>query len=200
MNAHRRLRSLLLVSAISLIWAAPLSAEDAHHPPGATQSPPPAAAPAPVAPGSSGMGMMGQGMMSHGMMGQGMMNQGAAGQPRGMSMMSMMGMGEAGRLERVQGHLAFLEAELKITDTQRSLWSAFAQAVKTSAEKHNSMAGMASKPDAAPLERLAHQEHALTTRLEGVRAIKSALTPLYAALDTEQKRTFTQLLPMRMMM
>ena len=199
MNSHRRLRSLLVAAAISLIWAAPISAEDAHHPPGTAQSAPPAAAPAPVAPGSSSMGMMGQGM-SHGMMGQGMMNQGAAGQSRGMSMMSMMGMGEAGRLERVQGHLAFLEAELKITDTQRSLWSAFAQAVKTSAEKHNSMVGMASKPDAAPLERLAHQEHALTTRLEGVRAIKSALTPLYAALDTEQKKTFTQLLPMRMMM
>ncbi len=143
---------------------------------------------------------MGMGMMGQGMMGQGMMNPGGAGQPGGMSMMSMMGMSEAGRLERVQGHLAFLEAELKITEAQRPLWTGFAQAVKASAEKHNSMAGMASKPEASPIDRLTHQEHALTTRLEGVRAIKSALTPLYAALDAEQKKTFTQLLPMRMMM
>lgn len=199
MTITRNARRTLLAATLCLATALPAFAEDAHHPPGTTPAAPPAAGTS-APPAAPGMGMMGSGMMSHGMMGQGMMNQGAAGQPGGMRMMSMMGMSEAGRLERVQGHLAFLEAELKITDTQRSLWSAFAQAVKTSAEKHNSMAGMASKPDAAPLERLAHQEHALTTRLEGVRAIKSALTPLYAALDAEQKKTFMQLLPMRMMM
>jgi hypothetical protein len=192
------LRTILLVTAMALLWAAPVLADDAHHPPAAT--PPASGAPAspaarPATPGM-GMGMMGQGgMMEHGMMGKG-----AAGQPGGMSMMSMMGMSEAGRLERVQGHLAFLEAELKVTNAQRPLWSAFAQAVKTNAEKHNGMMAMTLKPDTGLPDRLAHQEHALATRLEGVRAIRTALTPLYAALDAEQKKSFAQLLPMRMMM
>jgi hypothetical protein len=137
---------------------------------------------------------MGQGMMGHRMVNR------DAHQPGGMSMMSMMGMGDAARLERVQGHLAFLEAELKISDAQRPLWTAFAQATRLNAEKHNGMAAMAPKPDAGPVDRLAHQEHALAARLDGVRAMKAALTPLYAALNVEQKKTFAELLPMRMTM
>ncbi len=135
------------------------------------------------------MGMMGQGMMSHG--------QGPSG---GMSMMSMMGMGEAGPLKRVNGHLAFLEAELKIAEAQRPLWAAFAQAVRASADRHNATSSMASGPDATPVDRLTHQEHAMAQRLDGVRAIRTALTPLYAALNEAQKKTFAELLPMRMMM
>jgi hypothetical protein len=189
-NARRH----LLAASLGLALVLPAAAEDAHHPPGA--APPPAAtAPTAPAPAARGMGMMGQGMMGQGMMGHGMMGQGS-----GMSMMSMMGMGEAGRLERVNGHLAFLEAELKIGEAQRTLWSAFAQAVRASADKHNAMASMASGPDATPVDRLAHQEHTLAQRLDGVRAIRAALTPLYAALSEAQKKTFAELLPMRMMM
>jgi predicted lipid-binding transport protein (Tim44 family) len=180
-NARRH----LLAASLGLALVLPAAAEDAHHPPGAAPPPPAATAPTAPAPAARGMGMMGQGMM---------------GQGSGMSMMSMMGMGEAGRLERVNGHLAFLEAELKISEAQRPLWAAFAQAVRSSAEKHNTMASMASGPDATPVDRLAHQEHALAQRLDGVRAIKTALAPLYAALSEAQKKTFAELLPMRMMM
>lgn len=181
----RNSRRCLLAAALGLTVTVPANAEEAHHPPGTAQAPaatvPAATAPAP-APAARGMGMMGQG------------------QSGGMSMMSMMGMGEAGRLARVNGHLAFLEAELKISEAQRPLWTAFGLAVRTNAEKHNAMASMASKPDAAPVDRLTHQEHILAQRLDGVRAIRTALAPLYASLDATQKKTFVELLPLRMMM
>lgn len=200
MRSFRVLRRSLLAVPLALTFVLPATAEDAHHPPGA--SPPTATAPAAQAPAARGTGMMGQGMMSGGMMGQGMMGSGmmSHGQGGSMSMMSMMGMSEAGRLERVNGHLAFLEAELKITDAQRPLWTAFAGAVRTSADRHNAMTAMAGKPEATPVDRLDHQEHALAQRLEGVRAVKTALTPFYAALSDTQKKTFAELLPMRMMM
>lgn len=191
----RNSRRCLLAAALGLTVTVPANAEEAHHPPGTAQAPaataPAATAPAP-APAARGMGMMGQGMMGSGMMGQG--------QSGGMSMMSMMGMGEAGRLARVNGHLAFLEAELKISEAQRPLWTAFGLAVRTNAEKHNAMASMVSKPDAAPVDRLTHQEHILAQRLDGVHAIRTALAPLYASLDETQQKTFVELLPLRMMM
>lgn len=189
MSSHNARRHLLAAS-LGLALVLPAAAEDAHHPPGAAPPPPAATAPTAPAPAARGMGMMGQGMMGSAMMSHG----------SGMSMMSMMSMGEAGRLERVNGHLAFLEAELKIGEAQRTLWSAFAQAVRASADKHNAMASMASGPDATPVDRLAHQEHTLAQRLDGVRAIRAALTPLYASLNEAQRKTFAELLPMRMMM
>jgi hypothetical protein len=194
MSFHHKARRSLLAASLCFASAAPAMADDAHHPPAAIPAPP--AATAPATPG------MDRGMMNQGMMQQ-MMGQGAANQPAGMSMMSMMGMSEAGRLERVNGHLAFLQAELKIADAQLPLWSKFADAVRASAQAHNRMMDgntAATKPEASPVAHLEHQEHALAQRLNGVRAVRGALAPLYAALSPEQQKTFSNLLPMRMMM
>jgi hypothetical protein len=190
------------IIALCLAPFAPVLADDTHHPPAATNQAPVPAPGQTQAPrggmGVQGMMMGGQGMM---MGGQGMM-MGMMGQGGGRGgMMSMMGMDDDMRVERVEGHLAFLGAELKITDAQKPLWAAFADAVRANAKRLTD--GHVQSPRDAmanPVEALAHREHILATRLEGVKAIRSALAPLYAALTDAQKKTFGELLPMRMMM
>jgi hypothetical protein len=54
-----------------------------------------------------------------------------------MNMMQMMG-GQApgmGMIDHVEGRIAFLRAELKITDTQAGVWNALADAFRTNAKK-----------------------------------------------------------------
>lgn len=156
-----------------------------HHPPGT----PPAAA---------GPGMPG-GMMS-----------GAGGMPM-MNMMRMM-MGEDGMsgmpmmaamAGHVEGRLAFLKTELKITDAQLPLWNAVADAIRANAKGMGAMAeGMMGNMQTATLpDKLATREKMLTARLEALRKLKAAVDPLYAALSDEQKKTADELImgPMGMM-
>ena len=125
--------------------------------------------------------MMG-GMMK--MMGGGMMGEG------GMGMQSM------GMTRHVEGRIAFLRAELQITDTQATLWNAFADALRQNA-KGMTDAGMPMMgSDAMPglVSRLDAQERMLSARLNGIKAMKADLVPLYAALDEKQRKSADELL------
>jgi hypothetical protein len=135
-------------------------------------------APAVTQPGMGGMDMMRMMQTMHAnMMG-----------PR------MMGMGMT---ERVEGRIAFLRAELKITDAQTSAWNAFADALRGNAQKLTA-ARPAMTPSAGGqqtlTERLDGQERWLTARLEGIRSIKAAFTPLFGTFSDEQKKTATEIL------
>jgi hypothetical protein len=137
-----------------------------------------------------------------------------AGQP-GMPMMNMMemmrmmrttemmGSGMAGMamIDHVEGRIAFLRTELKITDAQAPAWNAFADALRTNAQKlaevRGSMmprAGSGQQQAPTMAERLELQERWLLARLEGTRTIRSAVTNLYAALSDDQKKTADELL------
>lgn len=120
---------------------------------------------------------------------------------RMMSMMhgGMMGGGMMGDmpLKHVEGRLAFLKTELKITPAQEPQWTKFAEVVRNTAKN-----AQATKPPmmqggmkalTAP-ERLAHYEKALTARLETVRVLKAAVDPLYASFSDEQKKLADELL------
>jgi hypothetical protein len=149
---------------------------DPHHPDSAA---PPAAMP-----GGSGMPMM---EMMRMMMGQG-----------GMPMMGAM----AGHVE---GRLAFLKTELKITDAQLPLWNAFAQAARENAKAMEEMmqGGMMGMSQSGTLpDRLALREKMMAAHLEALRKLKTSVDPLYAALSDEQKKTADTLVlsPMGMMM
>jgi hypothetical protein len=170
--------------------AAPVLAQqqqhDEHHPAGA---PPAAAAPGPEMPGGAmagagGMPMMGMMRM---MMGQ-----------DGMSGMPMMMAGH------VEGRLAFLKTELKITEAQLPLWNAVAEAIRANAKGMGAMSeGMMGSAQASTLpDKLALREKMMTAHLEALRKFKAAVDPLYAALSDEQKKTADELLmgPMGMMM
>ena len=170
--------------ALALL-AGPASAQQPDHEqyhPGET---PPGAA-------ASGPGMQGGGMPMRGMM---RMMMGEDEMP-GMRMMAAM----AGHVE---GRLAFLKTELKITDAQLPLWDAVADVIRANARSMGSMAEgmMGSTQTAALPDRLAAREKMMSAHLEVLRKFKAAIDPLYAAFSDEQKKTADELLmgPMGMM-
>ena len=153
---------------------APPAGHNAHQ--GQTAPAPGATMPMPG--GAGGMGMMGGGGMSH--MG-GMMDH--------MAVMQMMG-------ERTEGRLAFIKAELAITDTQLPAWNAYADAVRAEAKRRNAgmPMGHAAVPAATWIDRLIRQEQDLEQRLESLRRLKGVSSALYAALSATQKKAADDLL------
>ncbi|MEK7754127.1 MAG: Spy/CpxP family protein refolding chaperone, partial [Acidobacteriota bacterium] len=158
------------------------------------------AQPAPAAPGGMEMkggatdGMKGGGMMGGSMMGGDM--------SRMMTMMHSGMMGGDMPLKHVEGRLAFLKTELKITSAQEPQWTKFADVVRSTAKSAEGKNAGAAKPammqggmkaSTAP-DRLAHYEKTLTARLETVRALKAAVDPLYASLSDDQKKVADELL------
>jgi hypothetical protein len=133
------------------------------------------------------MNMMGQGGMSMmNMMGQG-----------GMDMMSAMPMGGMPMPDmgaHLEGRIAFLRAELDITDAQALQWEAFAQALRDSAAKLKQAQAAASTGPIGFVDRVERQEQWLTVRLEGLKAIKAAVAQLEATLSEDQKKTAETLL------
>ncbi|ABS69808.1 Spy/CpxP family protein refolding chaperone [Xanthobacter autotrophicus] len=187
-------RNLMLAGA--LLLATPGFADDAHHPPEAQPAAPQAAAPAPqpsqATPTPGGpQGMMGPGMM-------GMMGQGGMGMMGGGNAGAGMGMGQMMDPGRIAGRIAFLKAELKITDAQQPLWNAFVEALKANRAMMGDMQEMmmAAQGGSAPTlpQRIDGHERMLVARLEAVRRLKAALGPLYASFDEAQKRTADQLM------
>ena len=179
---HRKIwGSLVLMLAL---FAGPTVAQqpqhDEHHPPA-----PPAAAGPGMPDGMAGAGDMPMMGMMRMMMGR-----------DGMSMMGAMA-------RHVEGRLAFLKTELKITEAQLALWNAVADAMRANAKTMSDMAGgMVGGSQMATLpEKLAMREKMMTAHLEALRKFKAAVDPLYAALSDEQKKTADELLigPMGMM-
>lgn len=198
--------------AAALLLSTPALAEDAHHPAsGTAKSPAAEAAPQPsktdAMPGGGATGMMGGDMMK-------MMNQMmAAGMMRGMMAADGMGMGEGGPMrqmmspERVEGRIAFLRAELKVTAAQQPLWDAVASALRANSAASKgmmpAMTGGMMQPGASqkPLpQKLSDMERMLSARLDGLRRLNAVLDPFYASLDATQKSIADDLLmPMGMM-
>lgn len=203
------LAALLLASASSLSFA---QTADHDHNHGQKDAP---AAQQPTPPkGQSGMGGSGMGGSSKmgGMMGGGGMMNNMGGKMPMMDMMQKMGMmrqpgGGAGSgggmgmatIDRVEGRIAFLRTELKITDAQNAVWNAFADALRANAKslgevRSSIMSGMAGSAQQNLVERFALQEKWLAARLEGTRAIKAALTNLIGALSEDQRKAADELL------
>jgi hypothetical protein len=205
-------RHVILPAVLAVALALPAAAQDAHHPPSTTTRPP-STQPAqphggqPSAPGHTMGGDMMQ--MMHRMMSR-------MSQDRGeMHRMGMMGLGGMGlmmamrgpagghAIEHVEGHIAFLRAELKITDAQAKAWDEFAAAIRANAKQLNDMRVELAKADTAdtsPVARMERQEKILTARLEIVRRTKPALLALYSALSDNQKKSLAELTSHRMMM
>lgn len=193
--------ALLFGTASSLSWAQSPADHEKHHPD--QKEAPAAKQPAPPK-GQSGMGG-GSGMQ--GMMGGGDMMNMMGGKMPMMDMMQMMGMmrqsdygtGGMATIDHVEGRIAFLHTELKITDAQNSAWNAFADALRANAKglgevRSSMMAGMAGPAQQSLVDRLALQEKWRSARLEGTRAIKSALTNLVGTLSEDQKKAADELL------
>ncbi len=96
----------------------------------------------------------------------------------------------------MDGRLAYLKAELKITPAEESVWNDYAAAVKDNAKSlgERCTALVAQSKDKTPSlpERLDIQDQFMTARLDALRSIGKALKPLYAALSDEQKQLADQ--------
>ena len=175
-----------LIAMISALVAAPALAQQEQHeehhpagtPPTATASPSPGM-PGGTMSGAGGMPMMGMMQMMVGQDGMG-----------GMPMMAAM----AGHVE---GRLAFLKTELKITDAQLPLWNTVADAIRANAKGMAEMmrGAMGARQTATLPNRLAMREKLITEHLEALRKLKTAVDPLYAALSDEQKKTADEIMP-----
>lgn len=108
-----------------------------------------------------------------------------------MPMMSMMeAMGPRWGADHVEGRLAFIKAELKITEAQTPQWNAFADGVRANAKSISEMhQSMASRQGAATLpERLAQEDKVLTEQLAALKKTEDALDKLYGVLSADQKK------------
>jgi hypothetical protein len=183
----------IALGATGALAQVPADSHEQHHPAAAaTPEPGPAQATPPA--GQAGTGGQ-QGMMGNVPT---MLNM--------MEMMRVMGtMGDSpagvGMIDHVEGRIAFLRTELKITDAQANAWNAFADALRTNAKKlgevrTSMMSHMRAGQQRAPMlaEQLNLQEQWLVARLEGTRAIKSAFMNLDGVLSDEQKKTANELL------
>jgi hypothetical protein len=118
---------------------------------------------------------------------------GAAAQDHPAPPMSMMGL--MGTTDHVEGRIAFLKAELKITDAQLPQWNAFADALRNNAKRRaEALETRAQRTAPNALDRLDRIEKMMTMMLETVRSTKTALGPLYAVLNDEQKKMADTLL------
>ena len=131
-------------------------------------------------------------MMGRGMMGPGMMGGCGSGDGMGPGMMG-------GPAQHIEGWIAFLRTELKITDAQTPLFNSFAEALRAAAKSlqdWHEQRRSGERPDTWP-ERLTWHEQMMTTHLEALKKVKSAAIPLYNALSADQKQTADSL-PMGM--
>jgi hypothetical protein len=134
-----------------------------------------------AAPDQKGGGMMGNGMMGGGMMG-GMMG-GQAGSPMA-------------PFAHTEGRIAFLKAELAITDAQAPQWTAFADALrgasKSMLESMTSMMQAGMPSNAA--DRTDAMVKMMAARLDSLKTIAAAEKALYAVLTDAQKKAADELL------
>lgn len=93
--------------------------------------------------------------------------------------------------ERVEGHIAFLKTELKITGAQEAQWQKVAQAMRQSAERlkavRDARSAEADKPTTS-LERFKARQQFAEARAESARAFVAAYEPLYNAMSEEQRK------------
>jgi hypothetical protein len=98
-------------------------------------------------------------------------------------------------LDRIDGRLAFLETELKITEAQAPAWKELSGVIRATAETHNDAmeAMMETVHDndfwEGPLpDRLAFQQAHMEARLEEIKATGQAVEKFYAVLNDDQKK------------
>jgi len=145
-----------------------------------------------------GPGMMGPGMMGPGYTGSGMMGCPMMG-GQGMTMGQMpMGYGMMMTGPAIEGRLAYLKAELGITDAQASAWNAYAMAVKArmTGMQGTHQAMMQAWQSGTAIARLEAHTKAMESMIESLKALKPATEALYAVLSPEQKTKADQLLGM----
>jgi len=164
----------------------------------------------PIGPGGGcqyggGRGAMGYGPgAGRGDMGPGMMGYGPGAGRGAMGHRPGAGRGQMGPgmwsnpAAAIEGHLAALKVELKITPDQDSAWQAFTAKAKQQGEtmlaRRAQMSAQASGAPVSAPERLAQRTELAKQGVASMESMSTAVKDLYAALTPEQKTTADQLL------
>ena len=146
--------------------------------------------------GGGGRGMMGYGSGPGMMMGRGF----GPGDMGGCSMMGMRrGAMTPGNETYAEGRIAFLKAELKITDAQDAAWNAYADTLRANSQAmvsmHKQMADTFQQKDHSVTQMLDFRIQAMRSRLAALEAMKPATDALYKALTPEQQKKADDMLP-----
>ncbi len=195
MAKHTSLTLAAILLATTVAAASAQTAQDhaAHHPADSASD-----ATAPAQPGRpGGATAMGKNGGEMPMMNMGSMMDGGMGQ-----MMGPMQSGRGGSammpFEHAEGRIAFIKAELVITDAQAPQWNAFADALRASSKAmRETMANMAKEQPEKPwtaADRTGAMVQMMSARLEGMKAIAAAEKALYSVLTDAQKETADELL------
>jgi len=177
--------SLAAAAVVASLGIATAQTPDTNAPAAAASAPPP-----------QGMPMPGTGVPAASPMGGEM--------GRMMEMMRpMMADGMGMPFEHVEGRIAYLKAELKVTDAQSAPWTAFADTMRADASAMKTMhegMGKAPMPTAMP-DRIAARRKMMSERMAIMDRSEASMKALYAALSTGQRTIFDQLMsgPMGMM-
>lgn len=104
------------------------------------------------------------------------------------------------RASHVEGRIAFLKAELKITPEQESLFAGLATAIRADVQDlekaHQKMTADAPMHPTA-VQLLERRVDLATLRVAAEQRFLTAFRPLYASLSAEQKQTADELLAQR---
>ena len=106
----------------------------------------------------------------------------------------------AERPSRIEGRLAFLRTELKITDAQTAQWNAVAEVIRqqerTARDEMRQMREAREQNrdrQVSAVERLEQRERFSAQRAERTKQLLAAVRPLYQTLSDEQKKTADEL-------
>jgi hypothetical protein len=118
--------------------------------------------------------------------------------------MTTMMSARSGMMEsHIEGRIAALKTDLKITEAQVPLWARFADAMRAAGKSMNGASRSMMQPDGTATlpTRLETQEAMLANHLASLKAMKEALDPLYGSFSDEQKKIADGLMigPMGMM-
>jgi hypothetical protein len=95
------------------------------------------------------------------------------------------------RPSHIEGRIAYLKAELKITPAQEAQWNQVAQAMRQNDQERRQsfeqLRGNRNQPIAAP-DRLAERARLATQRARADERLLNAFRPLYASFSDEQKK------------
>ena len=97
----------------------------------------------------------------------------------------------------IEGRIAFLKTELKITEAQTPAFNAFADVLRAQAksmgEAHEKMRGDRDKP-ASAIDRMERRTQMMKQGAEASQKLLDAAKPHYAQLSDEQKQTADELM------
>jgi LTXXQ motif family protein len=101
--------------------------------------------------------------------------------------------------QHIDGQLAFIKAELKVTDEQMPSWNVFANTFRANKEKQaatcaQTLKQMRAMQSANLLDSMKVMETRLADQLESLRAMDAAIRPLYESLSPEQRKKADQIL------